>query len=224
MAGPGFSAAVERLVAALGRLPGIGAKSAERLAHHLLRRPDPEALELAEAIREAKQRIRHCQVCFHLTEADEPVCAICRDPKRDQTTVCVVEQSRDLMALEKAGELPRSLPRPPWPPRPTLRTGSRAVDNRRLVHAHSSKETYARLSSPQTQTSKATVLHFSSRPGSATPRFASRDWPVVSRLAARLSSPIVTCSPTHFQAGSRFSEFRTTSTCLVPNCGIIVAA
>ncbi len=103
MAAPGFSAAVERLVAALGQLPGIGAKSAERLAHHLLRCPDQEALELAEAIREAKQRIRHCQVCFHLTEADEPICAICRDPKRDQTTVCVVEQSRDLMALEKAG-------------------------------------------------------------------------------------------------------------------------
>jgi recombination protein RecR len=103
MAGPGFSAAVDRLVAALGRLPGIGAKSAERLAHHLVRCSDEEALELAEAIREAKQRIRHCQTCFHLTEADEPICAICRDPKRDHTIVCVVEQSRDLMALEKAG-------------------------------------------------------------------------------------------------------------------------
>jgi recombination protein RecR len=103
MAGPGFSAAVDRLVAALGQLPGIGVKSAERLAHHILRCPEEEALELALAIREAKQRIRHCEVCFHLTEADEPICAICRDPKRDQTTVCVVEQSRDLMALEKAG-------------------------------------------------------------------------------------------------------------------------
>jgi recombination protein RecR len=103
MAGPSISTAVDRLVAALGQLPGIGAKSAERLAHHLLRCPDVEALELAEAIREAKQRIRHCQLCFHLTEADAPICSICRDPKRDQTTVCVVEQSRDLMALEKAG-------------------------------------------------------------------------------------------------------------------------
>jgi recombination protein RecR len=103
MAGPGFSEAVDRMVAAFGRLPGIGAKSAERLAHHLLRCPDDEALELAEAIRAAKQRIRHCQICFHLTEAEEPVCAICRNPKRDHTSVCVVEQSRDLMALEKAG-------------------------------------------------------------------------------------------------------------------------
>jgi recombination protein RecR len=103
MAGSGYAATVDRLIAALGRLPGIGAKSAERLAHHLLRCPADEALELADAIRAAKDRIRHCEVCFHLTEADNPICAICSDPRRDQSTVCVVEQSRDLMALEKAG-------------------------------------------------------------------------------------------------------------------------
>jgi len=100
---PGFSAAVDRLTSALGRLPGIGAKSAERLAHHLLKCPPEEALELAEAIRAAKQEIRHCQICFHLTEADQPACAICRDARRDQGVVCVVEQSRDLLAMEKAG-------------------------------------------------------------------------------------------------------------------------
>jgi len=100
---PGFSAAVDRLISALGRLPGIGAKSAERLAHHLLKCPPEEALELAEAIRAAKQQIRHCEVCFHLTEAEQPVCAICRDARRDQGVVCVVEQSRDLLAMEKAG-------------------------------------------------------------------------------------------------------------------------
>ena len=99
----GFSAAVERLTAALGRLPGIGAKSAERLAHHLLKCPPEEAIELAEAIRGAKEQIRHCQVCSHLTEADQPLCAICRDPRRDQGLICVVEQSRDLLAIEKAG-------------------------------------------------------------------------------------------------------------------------
>jgi len=103
MSGTGYAAAVDRLIAALGRLPGIGAKSAERLAHHLLKCPAEEALELAEAIRAAKQQIRHCQVCFHLTEADQSLCSICRDPRRDQATVCVVEQSRDLMTLEKAG-------------------------------------------------------------------------------------------------------------------------
>jgi recombination protein RecR len=103
MAGSGYSAVVDRLIAALGRLPGIGARSAERLAHHLLRCPAEEALELAEAIRATKEHVRHCQVCFHLTEVDQPVCTICRDPRRDPTTVCVVEQSRDLIALEKAG-------------------------------------------------------------------------------------------------------------------------
>jgi recombination protein RecR len=103
MSGNGYAAAVDRLITALGRLPGIGAKSAERLAHHLLKCPAEEALELAESIRAAKQQIRHCQICYHLTEADQPLCSICRDPRRDQTTVCVVEQSRDLMTLEKAG-------------------------------------------------------------------------------------------------------------------------
>jgi recombination protein RecR len=103
---PGYSATVDRLIAALGRMPGIGAKSAERLAHHLLKCPVDEAIELADAIREAKDQIRHCKVCFHLTEADQPVCAICRDPKRDAGLVCVVEQSRDLMAVEKAGAHP----------------------------------------------------------------------------------------------------------------------
>ena len=67
MAASGYSAVVDRLIAALGRLPGIGARSAERLAHHLLKCPPEEALELAEAIRATKEQVRHCQVCFHLT-------------------------------------------------------------------------------------------------------------------------------------------------------------
>jgi recombination protein RecR len=102
MSASGYAAAVDRLIRALGRFPGIGAKSAERLAHHVLRCPTEEALELADAIRAAKEQIKHCQVCFHLTQADQPLCTICADPRRDHATVCVVEQSRDLMALEKA--------------------------------------------------------------------------------------------------------------------------
>ncbi len=94
---------LERLVAAFGRLPGIGAKSAERLAHHILKCPPEEALALAEAIREAKDRIRHCAACFHLTESEHELCAICRDPRRDAGTICVVETPRDLLALERAG-------------------------------------------------------------------------------------------------------------------------
>ena len=143
MAEPGFSTAVDRLVAALGRLPGIGVKSAERLAHHLVRCSDEEALELAEAIRDAKQQIRHCQICFHLTEADQPICAICRDPRRDQSIVCVVEQSRDLMASGKIGRIPRSLPRPPRPPGSAHRSGSRAVDNRRSGRTRSVRQRFA---------------------------------------------------------------------------------
>lgn len=98
-----MNGAIDRLVSALGKLPGIGAKSAERLAHHLLKCPVEEALALADAIRDAKDRIRHCEVCFHLTEADNPKCIVCRDTRRDTSVVCVVEQPRDLLALEKAG-------------------------------------------------------------------------------------------------------------------------
>ena len=94
---------IDRLIQAFGRLPGVGAKTAERLAHHILKCPPEEALELAGAIQEAKERIRHCEVCFHLTESESPRCAICRDPRRDAGLVCVVEQPRDLMALETAG-------------------------------------------------------------------------------------------------------------------------
>jgi recombination protein RecR len=107
MPSPGpINGVIDRLVAAFGRLPGIGARSAERLAHHVLKCPEDEALELAEAIRQAKQRIRHCRDCSHLTEADEPLCAICRDPRRDRSLICVVEQPRDLIALEAAGSFP----------------------------------------------------------------------------------------------------------------------
>jgi recombination protein RecR len=99
----GYSAAVDRLIEAFGRLPGVGAKTAERLAHHILKCPPEEALALAEAVRDVKDRVRHCQTCFHLTEAEELLCAVCRDPRRDRGLVCVVEQPRDLMALERAG-------------------------------------------------------------------------------------------------------------------------
>jgi recombination protein RecR len=99
----GTSSAIDRLIGALGRLPGVGAKTAERLAHHLLKCPAEEACALADAIRDVRAHVAHCQVCFNLTESDQPLCAVCRDPRRDPGLVCVVEQPRDLMALEKAG-------------------------------------------------------------------------------------------------------------------------
>jgi len=99
----GYSGAVDRLIEAFGRLPGVGAKTAERLAHHILKSPPEEALALADAIRDVKDRVGHCTTCFNLTEADQPLCAVCRDSRRDAGLVCVVEQHRDLIALERAG-------------------------------------------------------------------------------------------------------------------------
>ena len=92
--------AVAELVEQLGRLPGIGRKSAERLAFHLLRVSEQEALTLAEAIRRVRQDVRYCATCFNLSETD--TCLICGDPSRDVTRLCIVEQPRDLMSLEQA--------------------------------------------------------------------------------------------------------------------------
>ena len=92
---------VANLIDQLAKLPGIGKKSAERLTYHLLRVHEAEALALADAIRNVKENVRYCRICYNLAEQDE--CAICRDPKRDQTLLCVVEQPRDLMALGAAG-------------------------------------------------------------------------------------------------------------------------
>jgi recombination protein RecR len=96
-----ISESVTRLVDEFARLPGIGKKSAERLAYHVLRVPKTEALALAEAIRDVKENVRHCQVCYNLAEQDR--CSICQDPRRDQGLLCVVEQPRDLIALETTG-------------------------------------------------------------------------------------------------------------------------
>jgi len=92
---------VTKLIEELSRLPGIGRKSAERIAYHVLRVHKNEALGLAEAIRNVKENVRYCRICYNLAEGEE--CAICRDPARDRSLLCVVEQPRDLMALEQAG-------------------------------------------------------------------------------------------------------------------------
>jgi recombination protein RecR len=92
---------VTNLIDQLAKLPGIGRKSAERLTYHLLRVSKSDALALADAIRDVKENVRYCKTCFNLAEADE--CEICRDPRRDRRILCVVEQPRDLIALESAG-------------------------------------------------------------------------------------------------------------------------
>jgi len=86
----------------LQRLPGIGPKSAQRLALHILKRPDVEIQALAQALLDAKQQVGLCQECFHLSA--DPVCEICRNPNRESNTLCVVADSRDLIALEKTRE------------------------------------------------------------------------------------------------------------------------
>lgn len=93
--------AVETLIEQLGRLPGIGRKSAERLAYHLLRVSKGEALALSEAIRNVRENVRYCSSCFNLAENE--LCNICLDSSRDHRRLCVVEQPRDLMALEQSG-------------------------------------------------------------------------------------------------------------------------
>jgi recombination protein RecR len=97
-----YSPVVENLIAQLTRLPGVGTRTAQRLAFHLLRTGREDALALADAIREAKDRIGFCRECGNLTE--EPVCAICLDPRRDRTVICVVEQPSDLVSLERTRE------------------------------------------------------------------------------------------------------------------------
>ena len=92
---------LNRLVEEFGKLPGIGKKTAERLAYHVLRVAKPEALALADAIRAVKENVRYCRECFNL--AEEERCSVCRDSRRDPTLLCVVEQPRDLMALEQSG-------------------------------------------------------------------------------------------------------------------------
>jgi recombination protein RecR len=97
-----FSPSVENLVAQLTRLPGIGTRTAQRLAFHLLSTPEDEALALARAVEEVKERVHFCRECGNLTE--EELCAICADPRRDGTVVCVVEQPVDLVSLERTHE------------------------------------------------------------------------------------------------------------------------
>jgi recombination protein RecR len=100
MAGPPRS--LERLAAEFQRLPGIGAKSAARLAYHLLRSSDEEAERLASAIRDARAAVRRCSTCNTLTEVDP--CEICTDPRRDASILCVVEEPGNLAAIEKTRE------------------------------------------------------------------------------------------------------------------------
>src|ERR1700691_5929179 len=97
-----FAPPVQRLISELSKLPGVGGRTAQRLAFHMLRASDEEALALAEAIREVKQRIGLCEVCFNL--ADGPRCRICADERRDPALICVVEEPSDVISIERTHE------------------------------------------------------------------------------------------------------------------------
>ncbi len=97
-----FSPSVDNLVAQLTKLPGVGTRTAQRLAFHLLQRSQEEALALSTAIKEVKERVRFCSECGNLTE--EELCGICRDTRRDHSIICVVEQPADLISLERTHE------------------------------------------------------------------------------------------------------------------------
>jgi recombination protein RecR len=97
-----LSPAVENLVAQLTKLPGVGSRTAQRLAFHVLQRPREEAEALASALSEVKQRVRFCAECGNLTE--EETCSVCRDPRRDHSVICVVEQPVDAISLERTAE------------------------------------------------------------------------------------------------------------------------
>jgi len=96
-----YTQPIQNLMNELSRLPGIGMRSAERIAFHLLKQRPEEAMKLANAISDVKTKIRHCTVCYNLTEQDP--CEVCSDPNRDQGLVCIVEQPKDLIALEATG-------------------------------------------------------------------------------------------------------------------------
>ena len=97
-----YAAPVQDLIDELGRLPGVGPKSAQRIAFHLLKLPKQDALRLARSITEVKDRVAFCTRCFNIAEGD--VCGICSDDRRDATVICVVEEPRDIVAVEKTGE------------------------------------------------------------------------------------------------------------------------
>jgi recombination protein RecR len=96
-----YTESLNRLIEEFGRLPGVGPKTAERLAFYILKARPEEAMKLADAIRDVKNKIKRCQVCYNLSEQD--TCQICSDPRRDKSLICVVEQPKDVISLEKTG-------------------------------------------------------------------------------------------------------------------------
>jgi recombination protein RecR len=96
-----YTESLNRLIEEFGKLPGVGPKTAERLAFHILKAEQTEAMALAEAIKDVKTKIKRCQICYNYSE--QSTCSICSDPRRDKSLICIVEQPKDVIALEKTG-------------------------------------------------------------------------------------------------------------------------
>ncbi|MHC4293273.1 MAG: recombination mediator RecR [Planctomycetota bacterium] len=96
-----YTKSLNKLIEEFGKLPGIGPKTAARLAFHVLKSNTNEAMALAQAIKDVKTKIKHCKICFNLAEEEQ--CLICKDARRDKSVICVVEQPKDVIALEKTG-------------------------------------------------------------------------------------------------------------------------
>ena len=97
-----YAGPISRLIAELSRLPGIGQRTAQRLAFHILRAPEEEAFALADSIREVKEKVGLCEICSNLSEG--PRCQICMDERRDRSVICVVEEPADVIPIERTGE------------------------------------------------------------------------------------------------------------------------
>ncbi|WP_213816928.1 recombination mediator RecR [Glaciihabitans sp. dw_435] len=97
-----YEGIIQELIDELGRLPGIGPKSAQRIAFHILQKENYDATRLAEVLLEVKDKVRFCEICGNV--AEQPTCNICRDPRRSPTTICVVEEAKDVVAIERTRE------------------------------------------------------------------------------------------------------------------------
>jgi recombination protein RecR len=97
-----YAGPIQRLIGELAKLPGVGQRTAQRLAFHILRAPDSDAIALADAIREVREKVGLCEVCFNLAEG--PRCRICEDPRRDRSVICVVEEPADVIPIERTHE------------------------------------------------------------------------------------------------------------------------
>ena len=97
-----YEGPIQELIDELGRLPGIGPKSAQRIAFHILQSDKADVERLAHTLREVSEKVRFCEVCFNISQED--TCRVCRDPRRDRASICVVEESKDVMAIERTRE------------------------------------------------------------------------------------------------------------------------